>query len=161
MIGSIKNRSNSSRRWSRRRVNVTDQVRSNLVKRCGDSNHGNRLITNGGDLYFDKTVFVISQECISYSVCWPPWLWHPASFCSTPRLSRCVLVREMIIMMIIVMMMLMRKIMFIPVMTVEEKRGNSGSYGRQILYKTLAQVVMVVVVFIGGGDVVNGDGGQG
>ena len=26
---------------------VLNKVRTNLVKRCGDSNHGNRLITNG------------------------------------------------------------------------------------------------------------------
>lgn len=77
------------------------EVRTNLVKRCGDSNHGNRLITNG--VYFIFRML------------------------ATMALASCFILLDA---------------QTIQMCTLEEKRGHTGSYGRQILYKTLAQAVI-------------------
>jgi len=80
---------------------LTCEVRTNLVKRCGDSNHGNRLITNG--VYFIFRML------------------------ATMALASCFILLDA---------------QTIQMCTIEEKRGNTGSYGKQILYKTLAQAVI-------------------
>merc|ERR1719347_846286 len=77
------------------------EVRTNLLKRCGDTNHGNRLITNG--VYFIFRML------------------------ATMSLASCFILLDA---------------QTIQMCTVEEKRGHTGSYGRQILYKTLAQAVI-------------------
>merc|ERR1719167_113503 len=77
------------------------EVRTNLVKRCGDSNHGNRLITNG--VYFIFRML------------------------ATMALASCFILLDA---------------QTIQMCTIEEKRGHTGSYGKQILYKTLAQAVI-------------------
>jgi len=80
---------------------LTCEVRTNLVERCGDSNHGNRLITNG--VYFIFRML------------------------ATMALASCFILLDA---------------QTIQMCTLEEKRGHTGSYGRQILYKTLAQAVI-------------------
>merc|ERR1719350_1901730 len=80
---------------------LTCEVRTNLVKRCGDSNHGNRLITNG--VYFIFRML------------------------ATMALASCFILLDA---------------QTIQMCTIEEKRGHTGSYGKQILYKTLAQAVI-------------------
>ena len=77
------------------------KVRTNLVERCGDSNSGNRLITNG--VYF---IFRMM---------------------ATMALASCFVLLDA---------------QTIQMCAVEEKNGNKGAYGRQILYKTLAQAVI-------------------
>ena len=78
---------------------LTCEVKTNLVKKCGDSNSGNRLITNG--VYF---IFRMM---------------------ATMALASCFILLDA---------------QTIQMCNVEEKRGKKGAYGRQILYKTLAQV---------------------
>jgi len=80
-------------------------VRTNLVERCGDSNSGNRLITNG--VYF---IFRMM-----------------ATMC----LASCFILLDA---------------QTIQMCSVEEKHGKVGAYGRQILYKTLAQAVISPLV---------------
>jgi len=81
------------------------EVRTNLVERCGDSNSGNRLITNG--VYF---IFRMM---------------------ATMSLASCFILLDA---------------QTIQMCAVEEKHGKVGSYGRQILYKTLAQAVISPLV---------------
>merc|ERR1719516_213394 len=76
-------------------------VRTNLVERCGDSNSGNRLITNG--VYF---IFRMM---------------------ATMSLASCFILLDA---------------QTIQMCAVEERHGHTGAYGRQILYKTLAQAVI-------------------
>ena len=76
-------------------------VKTNLVKKCGDSNSGNRLITNG--VYF---IFRMM---------------------ATMALASCFILLDA---------------QTIQMCAVEEKHGKKGAYGRQILYKTLAQAVI-------------------
>eukprot|EP00092_Neocalanus_flemingeri_P035258 GFUD01038362.1.p1 GENE.GFUD01038362.1~~GFUD01038362.1.p1 ORF type:complete len:656 (-),score=158.45 GFUD01038362.1:44-2011(-) len=94
------------------------EVRTNLVERCGDSNSGNRLITNG--VYF---IFRMM-----------------ATMC----LACCFILLDA---------------QTIQMCAVEEKHGKVGAYGRQILYKTLAQAVISPLV---GGlmDYITGQQGQ-
>jgi len=80
-------------------------VRTNLVERCGDSNSGNRLITNG--VYF---IFRMM---------------------ATMSLASCFILLDA---------------QTIQMCAVEEKNGKVGAYGRQILYKTLAQAVISPLV---------------
>merc|ERR1719341_2747495 len=80
-------------------------VRTNLVERCGDSNSGNRLITNG--VYF---IFRMM---------------------ATMALASCFILLDA---------------QTIQMCAVEEKHGKVGAYGRQILYKTLAQAVISPLV---------------
>ena len=80
-------------------------VRTNLVERCGDSNSGNRLITNG--VYF---IFRMM---------------------ATMSLASCFILLDA---------------QTIQMCSVEEKNGKVGAYGRQILYKTLAQAVISPLV---------------
>jgi len=80
-------------------------VRTNLVERCGDSNSGNRLITNG--VYF---IFRMM---------------------ATMSLASCFILLDA---------------QTIQMCAVEEKHGKVGAYGRQILYKTLAQAVISPLV---------------
>jgi MFS family permease len=80
-------------------------VRTNLVERCGDSNSGNRLITNG--VYF---IFRMM---------------------ATMSLASCFILLDA---------------QTIQLCAVEEKHGKVGAYGRQILYKTLAQAVISPLV---------------
>ena len=77
-------------------------MKTNLVKKCGDSNSGNRLITNG--VYF---IFRMM---------------------ATMALASCFILLDA---------------QTIQMCNVEEKRGKKGAYGRQILYKTLAQVMII------------------
>jgi len=93
-------------------------VRTNLVERCGDSNSGNRLITNG--VYF---IFRMM---------------------ATMSLASCFILLDA---------------QTIQMCAVEEKHGKVGAYGRQILYKTLAQAVISPLV---GGlmDYITGQQGQ-
>ena len=81
---------------------LTCEVKTNLVKKCGDSNSGNRLITNG--VYF---IFRMM---------------------ATMALASCFILLDA---------------QTIQMCNVEEKRGKKGAYGRQILYKTLAQVMII------------------
>merc|ERR1719340_457956 len=76
-------------------------VKTNLVQKCGDSNSGNRLITNG--VYF---IFRMM---------------------ATMALASCFILLDA---------------QTIQMCSIEEKRGHTGSYGKQILYKTLAQAVI-------------------
>jgi len=80
-------------------------VRTNLVERCGDSNSGSRLITNG--VYF---IFRMM---------------------ATMALASCFILLDA---------------QTIQMCAVEEKHGKVGAYGRQILYKTLAQAVISPLV---------------
>merc|ERR1719422_2866374 len=80
---------------------LTCEVKTNLVKKCGDSNSGNRLITNG--VYF---IFRMM---------------------ATMALASCFILLDA---------------QTIQMCNVEEKHGKKGAYGRQILYKTLAQAVI-------------------
>merc|ERR1712241_980075 len=77
------------------------EVKTNLVGKCGDSNSGNRLITNG--VYF---IFRMM---------------------ATMALASCFILLDA---------------QTIQMCMVEEKHGKKGAYGRQILYKTLAQAVI-------------------
>ena len=77
------------------------EVKTNLVEKCGDSNSGNRLITNG--VYF---IFRMM---------------------ATMALASCFILLDA---------------QTIQMCAVEEKHGKKGAYGRQILYKTLAQAVI-------------------
>jgi len=81
------------------------EVRTNLVERCGDSNSGNRLITNG--VYF---IFRMM---------------------ATMSLASCFILLDA---------------QTIQMCAVEEKHGKVGAYGRQILYKTLAQAIISPLV---------------
>ena len=81
------------------------EVKTNLVKKCGDSNSGNRLITNG--VYF---IFRMM---------------------ATMALASCFILLDA---------------QTIQMCAVEEKHGKKGAYGRQILYKTLAQAVISPLV---------------
>ena len=85
---------------------LTCEVKTNLVKKCGDSNSGNRLITNG--VYF---IFRMM---------------------ATMALASCFILLDA---------------QTIQMCNVEEKRGKKGAYGRQILYKTLAQVMIILPLF--------------
>jgi len=76
-------------------------VRTNLIERCGDTNSGNRLITNG--IYFIFRML------------------------ATMALASCFILLDA---------------QTIQMCAVEERHGNVGAYGRQILYKTLAQAVI-------------------
>merc|ERR1719192_1727711 len=80
-------------------------VKTNLVRKCGDSNSGNRLITNG--VYF---IFRMM---------------------ATMALASCFILLDA---------------QTIQMCNVEEKRSKKGAYGRQILYKTLAQAVISPLV---------------
>merc|ERR1719334_483179 len=81
--------------------NLSCSVRTNLIERCGDTNSGNRLITNG--VYF---IFRMM---------------------ATMALASCFILLDA---------------QTIQMCAVEEKHGHKGAYGRQILYKTLAQAVI-------------------
>jgi len=85
--------------------NLECDVRTNLIERCGDSNSGNRLITNG--VYF---IFRMM---------------------ATMSLASCFILLDA---------------QTIQMCAVEEKHGKVGAYGRQILYKTLAQAVISPLV---------------
>merc|ERR1712241_284786 len=84
---------------------LTCEVKTNLVEKCGDSNSGNRLITNG--VYF---IFRMM---------------------ATMALASCFILLDA---------------QTIQMCAVEEKHGKKGAYGRQILYKTLAQAVISPLV---------------
>lgn len=81
--------------------NLVCTVRTNLIQRCGDTNSGNRLITNG--IYF---IFRMM---------------------ATMALASCFILLDA---------------QTIQMCAVEERHGHTGAYGRQILYKTLAQAVI-------------------
>merc|ERR1719334_2574899 len=85
--------------------NLSCSVRTNLIERCGDTNSGNRLITNG--VYF---IFRMM---------------------ATMSLASCFILLDA---------------QTIQMCAVEEKHGKVGAYGRQILYKTLAQAVISPLV---------------
>ena len=56
------------------------QVRTNLVKRCGDSNHGNRLITNGGQMWkYQESTFIFQMIPTSATI---------SCHISLPKISR-------------------------------------------------------------------------
>lgn len=77
------------------------KVRTNLIRACGEEDHGNRLITNA--IYFIFRML------------------------ATMSLASCFILLDA---------------QTIQMCTVEEKQGNRGSYGRQIMYKTLAQAII-------------------
>ena len=60
---------------------ILNKVRTNLVKRCGDSNHGNRLITNGGkNIKIIKNIEIKKMVVILYILsikCWKCYLMLP------------------------------------------------------------------------------------
>ena len=85
----------------RENCSLACEVKTNLVGKCGDSNSGNRLITNG--VYF---IFRMM---------------------ATMALASCFILLDA---------------QTIQMCMVEEKHGKKGAYGRQILYKTLAQAVI-------------------
>jgi len=77
------------------------EVRTNLVKECGATDRGNRLITNG--IYFIFRMI------------------------ATMALASCFILLDA---------------QTIRMCEVEELHGRTGAYGRQILYKTLAQAII-------------------
>ena len=85
----------------RENCSLACEVKTNLVGKCGDSNSGNRLITNG--VYFIFRML------------------------ATMALASCFILLDA---------------QTIQMCMVEEKHGKKGAYGRQILYKTLAQAVI-------------------
>merc|ERR1719186_904500 len=83
------------------------KVRTNLIRACGEEDHGNRLITNA--IYFIFRML------------------------ATMSLASCFILLDA---------------QTIQMCTVEENMGNRGAYGRQIMYKTLAQAIISPTVGI-------------
>ena len=152
------------------------QVRTNLVKRCGDSNHGNRLITNGGQM-MEWQEFLLLRNlaficCLFCCQILPPGVYFIFRMLATMALASCfILLDAQTIQMctsengigkkerlkllyltaqavisihsagnIIQREETIKEESLKDQFLVEEKRGHTGSYGKQILYKTLAQV---------------------
>ena len=95
-------------------------------------------------------IYAVATSCCqgstSSSECWQQWPSPPASSSLTPKQSRCAQVRkwnnhERFFKNISWKFCCIFKIgLSKRILPVEEKRGHTGSYGKQILYKTLAQV---------------------
>ena len=76
----------------------------------------------------------------SSSECWQQWLLRPASSFSMRKQSRCAQVRKQSNNLTSILKSISKYNSKYNSIPVEEKRGHTGSYGKQILYKTLAQV---------------------